>query len=400
VLKVYWDDEKEPSIQVPLADFFGAIGGETIDYQSSPMQINRLCYMCYLPMPFSRQARFILANDGDKDYDENMAYTIDYEKDQQYAREKSRLHCMWRRSNPVKGGAPPLDHLITPSQSGGKNNFNTRHTILDVRGRGQYVGNFLQVYTKNRRWWGEGITIFHLDGKTMVHRAGTENEYGSSWCFGGTCSYPYYGYLQNQQGNNRMYRWYLPNPMRFQESLKVEIQDIAGFGTASDICATTLCRTHGRKQGRRTRKVTLVCREFVYDSSARQDRPPEAFQGGGDGILIEGNWAHDMHPTPSRFACGGHPHLRAQTPSEGVQPETLRFPAPIWQFAVLPDFPVERLRDCHLGIQSIGKPSEIGVFSAVEPHSRGSPAIAWSSKCLVKLTHAFSLPRRARLAIH
>jgi hypothetical protein len=37
VLKVYWDDEAEPSIQTPLSDFFGAIGGKTIDYQSVPM---------------------------------------------------------------------------------------------------------------------------------------------------------------------------------------------------------------------------------------------------------------------------------------------------------------------------------------------------------------------------
>jgi hypothetical protein len=28
------------------------MGGRTIDYQSALMQINHLCYMCYLPMPF------------------------------------------------------------------------------------------------------------------------------------------------------------------------------------------------------------------------------------------------------------------------------------------------------------------------------------------------------------
>jgi hypothetical protein len=39
----------------------------------------------------------------------------------------------------------------------------------------------------------------------------------------------------------------------------------------------------------------------------------------------------------SRLARGGHPHLRAQTPS-GVQPETLRFVAPNGLLAVLPDF--------------------------------------------------------------
>ena len=120
VLKVYWDDEAEPSIQTPLSDFFGAIGGKTIDYQSVPMQINHACYMCYLPMPFAKRARFIVANDGDAPYSKNVAYGIDYEQGASFAQEKSRLHCAWRRSNPVKDGL---------------------HTILEARGRGHYVGN-------------------------------------------------------------------------------------------------------------------------------------------------------------------------------------------------------------------------------------------------------------------
>ena len=234
VLKILWDDESEASVQAPLGDFFGAIRGKAIDYHSTPMQVQHGCYACYLPMPFSGRARFVLANDGDKDYRASMAYGIDYEQDRQYAREKSRLHCMWRRSNPVRDGRAPLDRLIQPSQCGGKNNINTRHTILDVKGRGQYVGNFLQVYTRNRGWWGEGITIFHLDGKTMVHTPGTEDEYGSCWGFGGTFSSPYCGYLQHEQGNHRMYRWYVANPVRFQQSLQVEIQDICDFGPGAD----------------------------------------------------------------------------------------------------------------------------------------------------------------------
>ena len=104
VLKIFWDDEAEPSIHVPLSDFFGAMGGHTIDYQSAPMQIEHFCYMCYLPMPFSQHARFVLANDGDKDYRQSMAWGIDYEQGQQFAREKSRLCCAWRRSNPDPRG--------------------------------------------------------------------------------------------------------------------------------------------------------------------------------------------------------------------------------------------------------------------------------------------------------
>jgi hypothetical protein len=232
VLKVYWDGSARPSINVPLSDFFGAMAGCTIDYQSAPMQVQHKCFMCHLPMPFSLRARFVLANDGDKDYSGHMAYGIDYELGRQYGGEKSRLHCAWRRSNPVRGDAPPL--RLRADQTGGKTDINSRHTILDATGRGQYVGNFLQVHTQSSGWWGEGITIFHVDGKTMIHTPGTEDEYGSCWGFGGTFAYPYCGYLQNEKGDHRMYRWYVANPVRFQKSLKVEIQDIRNFGPGSD----------------------------------------------------------------------------------------------------------------------------------------------------------------------
>ena len=141
VLRVFWDDETEPSINVPLGDFFGAMGGRTIDYQSQPIEINHLCYMCYLPMPFSQRARFVLLNDGQRDYSQSVAYGIDCEHGQEFAGEKSRLHCAWRRSNPTKDGM---------------------HTILEVRGRGHYVGNFLQVFSRFRGWWG-GYTVWAID---------------------------------------------------------------------------------------------------------------------------------------------------------------------------------------------------------------------------------------------
>jgi hypothetical protein len=83
-----------------------------------------------------------------------------------------------------------------------------------------------------KRWLlGEGDTIFHLNGKKVTHSPGTEDEYGSCWDFGNTYSYLDSGYLENDKGQNRMYRWYLTNPVRFRESLKVEIQNQHNNGT-------------------------------------------------------------------------------------------------------------------------------------------------------------------------
>ena len=204
VLKVYWDDATEPSIRVPLWAFFGVFNHQPIDFQSLPMQINHYNFMCYLPMPFSRRARWVLANDGDEEYVRPVAYGIDYETDAAFASEPSRLHAAWNRSNPTREGM---------------------HQLLEISGQGQYVGNFLQVDTKYQGWWGEGDTIFHVDGKPLTHTPGTEDEYGSCWGFEHTYSYIYSGYIQMEDGQNRMYRWYLANPVRFRKSLQVEIQN-------------------------------------------------------------------------------------------------------------------------------------------------------------------------------
>ncbi len=204
VLKVYWDDAAEPSIRVPLWAFFGVFNHKVIDYQSLPMQINHYNYMCYLPMPFSRRARIVLANDGDEEYIRPVAYGVDYESDPAFATEASRLHASYNRSNPVRDGI---------------------HQLLDITGKGQYIGNFLQVDTKWEGWWGEGDTDFRVDGKPLTHTAGTEDEYGACWGFEHTYSYIYSGYIQMDEGQNRMYRWYLANPVRFQKSLEVEIQN-------------------------------------------------------------------------------------------------------------------------------------------------------------------------------
>lgn len=204
VLKIFWDNDAEPSVLVPLADFFGAFAGQPIEFQSALIKVNHDCYMCYAPMPFSKRARFVLANDGDRDYSQSAAYGIDYEASPAVAKERSRFHCAWHRSNPVKNGL---------------------HTLLEVRGRGQYVGNFLHVRTECEGWWGEGDTIFHVDGQTQTHSPGTEDEYGACWGFGHTYSYVESGCLRLEQRDNRMYRWYLANPVRFQKSLEVEIQN-------------------------------------------------------------------------------------------------------------------------------------------------------------------------------
>jgi Protein of unknown function (DUF2961) len=204
VLRMFWDDASEPSIQVPLWAFFAQFDHRATDFQSALMEVKHHCFMSYLPMPFSKHARITLLNDGPESYSRSAAWGVDYEHDVAMANESSRLHAAWLRSNPTR------DSL---------------HEILNVTGRGQYIGSILQVNTKYEGWWGEGDTLFEVDGTSYTHSPGTEDEYGSAWGFDRPYSSQYTGYIEMEQGRNRMYRWYVPNPVRFQKELKVTIQD-------------------------------------------------------------------------------------------------------------------------------------------------------------------------------
>jgi hypothetical protein len=94
---------------------------------------------------------------------------------------------------------------------------------------------FLQVNTNYKGWWGEGDMLFEVDGNKIVHAPGTEDEYGSTWGFEHTYSYLYSGYLQMDEDKNRMYRWYVANPVRFQRSLRVQIENQGESPRASEI---------------------------------------------------------------------------------------------------------------------------------------------------------------------
>ena len=216
VLRVYWDWNEKPSINVPLWEFFGNFNRESIDYSSLAMAVNHWNNNCNLPMPFAKHARFSLFNDGDQVYARAIAFGVSYERDPSLVNEKSRLHASWSRSNPTNG----------------------MHNILRIEGKGQYVGIIFQMRTNYPGWWGEGDTIFTVDQKKFTHSPGTEDEFGSAWAawqIGKLYNQPFVGNIQMETGKNRLYRWYIPDPVRFQRFLSVDLQNQRGaFGKQID----------------------------------------------------------------------------------------------------------------------------------------------------------------------
>jgi hypothetical protein len=228
-LRFYWDDEKEPSVEVPVGDFFGAGWGSYAHLNSLMVTINPgSAFNCYWVMPFRKKCRMTMTNINT----ENMTlfYQVDYTLTN-VPDDAAYFHAQFRRSNPVKDGICTL--------------------IDSIRGRGQYVGTYLAWGVHNNGWWGEGEIKFYLDGDTQfptINGTGTEDYFCGSYDFDTRkknsigveetnyteFSTAYTGLHQVIRGDGHynvmqrfgMYRWHIMDPIRFEKSLKVTIQDL------------------------------------------------------------------------------------------------------------------------------------------------------------------------------
>lgn len=222
ILRMYWDGEKQPSVEVPLGDFFCNGWCIPANVSSLPVAVNtRGGLNSYWQMPFRKSTLITLENISEDDA-EFFFYQITYslvEIPQDY----SYFHAAFNRSNPLP--------------------YKEDHTILDsVKGSGHYVGTYIAWGTHNNGWWGEGEVKMFLDGDEefpTICGTGTEDYFGGAWCFQqyekdeyGLYSTPFLGFHQVIAPNNHnqsqirfgMYRWHIMDPIRFAEDLKVTIQ--------------------------------------------------------------------------------------------------------------------------------------------------------------------------------
>src|SRR5665213_245173 len=78
VLRMYWDNEKTPSVETPIGDFFGLGLGEYYMWQSELLSVGgERALNSFFPMPFQHHARITVTNEG-KQPIEALYYNIDY----------------------------------------------------------------------------------------------------------------------------------------------------------------------------------------------------------------------------------------------------------------------------------------------------------------------------------
>ena len=233
ILRIYWDGEATPSVEVPYGDFFANGWGVYGQLSSIPVCLNPGSGMnCWWEMPFRRHCRMTLENIGQKPT--RLFYQIDYTLTE-VPEDAAYFHAQFRRVNPLP--------------------YKEVYTILDgVSGHGHFVGTSMCWGVNNNGWWGEGEIKFFMDGDAefpTICGTGTEDYFLGSYNFdpgtsnectfgkplGETKHYqpfttPWCGLHQvikpdgvyQSQMRFGMYRWHVMDPIRFASDLRVTIQ--------------------------------------------------------------------------------------------------------------------------------------------------------------------------------
>lgn len=227
ILRMYWDGETEPSVEVPVGDFFTMGWGKYSPIQSLAICVNPgSAFNSYWPMPFRKKAVITMENLDDQPM--RLYYQIDYTLTK-VPQDAAYFHAQFRRVNPL------------PSKQ--------VYTIVDnIKGKGQFAGTYMAWGVHNNGWWGEGEIKFYMDGDRefpTINGTGTEDYFGGSYNFENKEKHqyeqfttPYSGLAQvikpdglyQTQQRFGLYRWHIVDPVRFESDLRVTIQALGWRG--------------------------------------------------------------------------------------------------------------------------------------------------------------------------
>lgn len=241
VMRIYWENEEFPSVEVPISAFFGCAYDENFkDRDGNYIVLNSAKILTapgrgfnsYWEMPFAKHCRITMENRGKKE--ETLYYMISgwYGEIPQDA---GYFHAAYRQEHPVTKGRA--------------------YTIIDgIEGRGCFAGLTLATgMNGNNTCWVEGEAKMYIDDDQYpsMNYTGTEDYFCGSYGFGNdiilnryqTFSGMYTG-LFAIMGDNRefyngqqrflLYRFHEKDPVYFSKNFKMTIDNLGWTGPRYD----------------------------------------------------------------------------------------------------------------------------------------------------------------------
>jgi hypothetical protein len=215
LFRIYWDGEKNPSVEAPLTDFFCDPNG-ALERVDSALLNKKRGWNCYFPMPFAKSARVEVETDNRRypngSWNQNPCYSyVTWRPLKQVARDTGYFHARWRQETLLLGKRD--------------------YAALETTGRGQFVGWNMTIRGVGSPADGYPVdenVKFFVDSETdpSVEWQGLEDSFGFSWGFPEQAnSFPFTGY-QPWYNGAAAYRLTLSDRIPFKKSLRVAV----GFG--------------------------------------------------------------------------------------------------------------------------------------------------------------------------
>ncbi len=240
-LKIYFDDEKKPTVDCPLGDFFGTGFGHYKHYWSRYLNTTAGGYVCNFHMPFKNNAKVEIVNISETHGIIAFYGAITYLKypSEDYLKNMGYFHCKYHEEHPTTKGKPFIFLDTLSDEFWGK------------EGRGHLVGLVLSGRPvkpkKNTYNYLEGNPKIYIDGEESpsIEYTGTEDIFHGAWYYVKGANRketefytPYHGLnfiSQNKRGTITHSLWarftkcktsqyrFFPEGIPFEKSIKVTL---------------------------------------------------------------------------------------------------------------------------------------------------------------------------------
>ncbi len=210
-LRITWDNDPQPAVWVPLGDFFGAAPGYN-PYRSLPLGMTADGFYSFWYMPFGKQARLELVNDGTEQ--RTVEFRVTHAPLAHPIETLARFHAKWH-----------LDAFL-PSEPERRA---IDWTMLKTQGTGRFVGVMLHIWNPKGGWWGEGDEKFFVNGEKFPSTIGTGSEdyFGYAWSSPQLFFHAFHNQPHNDgrsRGHISVNRWQIADNVPFQQSFEADIE--------------------------------------------------------------------------------------------------------------------------------------------------------------------------------
>jgi hypothetical protein len=214
-IKISWDDEKNPAVYCPVADFFGYAFGKS-SMQSLLLGSRDLKNYCWFPMPFDKSAKIeLIYREAASPHQSPIKVSVHvwYTTEPRIPEKEGKFYANWNKNQRSTPGKP--------------------HVFLNIKGKGHYVGTVLQAQglQAGMTYFFEGDDSASVDGNFRIHGTGSEDYFNGGWYammdrWDGKMSLPLHGALDYSLPFCRTagYRFYISDKLSFEKSFYMGIE--------------------------------------------------------------------------------------------------------------------------------------------------------------------------------